>query len=155
MATPTISPELKKLALDFNKPNIYPRSPREMLAGYVIAARIVDKCRAILNGTGEEYNYNCPLDRFFFDFTGIDADALEAFVATGAGDEAVSEWIQQHSKIKEKIDIVKWNNEWRYKTIDQLPDRFQLFIEEDVFEQKPLARLLYFFDKLDLDEGRL
>jgi hypothetical protein len=155
MVTPTIAPELKKLALDFNKPNTYPRSPREMLAGYVIAARIVDKCRAILNGTGEEYNYNCPLDRFFFDFTGIDADALETFVATGASDEAVSEWIQQHSKIKEKIDIVKWNNEWRYKTIDQLPDRFQLFIEEDVFEQKPLARLLYFFDKLDLDEGRL
>src|SRR5689334_11523830 len=100
MPTPTISPELKKLALDFNQPKTYPRSPREMLGGYVIAARVLDKCRAILNGTGEDYNYNCPLDRFFFDFTGIDADAFEAFVATGASDESVATWIQQHSNIK-------------------------------------------------------
>jgi hypothetical protein len=29
----------------------YPRSPRDTLAGYVIAARMLDKCRAVLAGT--------------------------------------------------------------------------------------------------------
>ena len=43
---------LKSLAKDLNKD--YPRSPREMLAGYVIAARILDKCRAVLAGTAGE-----------------------------------------------------------------------------------------------------
>ena len=35
----------------------YPRSPREKLGGYVIAARSVDKCRAFLLGINGEYNY--------------------------------------------------------------------------------------------------
>ncbi len=29
----------------------YPRSPRETLAGYVLAARVLDKCRAAIAGT--------------------------------------------------------------------------------------------------------
>jgi hypothetical protein len=51
----------------------FPRSPRETLAGYVHAARMTDKCRAVVAGTAGDYNYNCPLDRFLLDFTGIDA----------------------------------------------------------------------------------
>lgn len=154
MPTPTITPELKKLALDFNKPGTYPRSPRELMAGYVIVARVLDKCRALLNGTGEEYQFNCPLDRIFFDFTGIDADAFEAKVASGASDEDMADWIQQQSKIKEKIDIVKWNNEWRYKTFDKLPGEFQLYLEEKVFADNPMFRA-YFLEGLDIEEGRI
>jgi hypothetical protein len=33
----------------------YPRSPRETLGGYVLAARAVDKCRAVLAGRQGEY----------------------------------------------------------------------------------------------------
>ncbi len=40
----------------------YPRSPRETLAGYVIAARMLDKCRAAISGTLGEYHFDCPLD---------------------------------------------------------------------------------------------
>jgi hypothetical protein len=36
---------LKLLAKD------YPRSPRETLAAYVFAARMLDKCRAVVAGT--------------------------------------------------------------------------------------------------------
>jgi len=36
----------------------YPRSPRETLAGYLIAARTLDKCRAVLAGTAGEYHFN-------------------------------------------------------------------------------------------------
>lgn len=51
----------------------FPRSPRESLGGYVVAARVLDKCRAAVAGTLGEYHFNCLLDRHFFDFTGIDA----------------------------------------------------------------------------------
>ena len=49
----------------------FPRSPRETLAGYVLAARGLDKCRAAIAGTLGEYHFDCPLDRFFFDFASI------------------------------------------------------------------------------------
>jgi hypothetical protein len=38
--------KVKNLARDLSKD--FPRSPRETLAGYVIAARTLDKCRAAL-----------------------------------------------------------------------------------------------------------
>ncbi|MGD1089888.1 MAG: DUF5069 domain-containing protein, partial [Verrucomicrobiota bacterium] len=49
----------------------YPRSPRVTLAGYVIAARMLDKCRAAISGTLGEYHFDCPLDRYFLQFAGI------------------------------------------------------------------------------------
>lgn len=59
----------------------YPRSPRETLAGYVIAARMLDKCRAAISGTLGEYHFDCPLDRYFLQFAGIDAESFRSFVA--------------------------------------------------------------------------
>ena len=54
---------------DFTNPGNFPRSPRETLGGYVIAARTLDKCRASLAGTLGEYKFDCPLDNFLFGFT--------------------------------------------------------------------------------------
>lgn len=45
--------KLKLLAKDLTKE--FPRSPREMLGGYVLAARAADKCRAVLAGTAGDY----------------------------------------------------------------------------------------------------
>lgn len=156
MSTQTVSPELKKLALDLNKE--FPRSPRSLLAGYIIAGRTLDKCRAHLNGTLGEYKFNCPLDRFFFDFTGIDVETFEAFVATGANDEAVADWIKTHAKPEASTPeaIVLWNNEWRYKTMDRLPVPLQIALESVIQESLPAnSRIIYFFDIIDTDEKRV
>ena len=51
-----------------------PRSPNESLGFYVLLPRIIDKCRALVAGTQGEYNYNCPLDRQFFDWAEVDAE---------------------------------------------------------------------------------
>ena len=52
--------KLQTLARDLRKTP--PRSPREKLGGFVIAARMVDKARADLLGTNGEYNfYPCGL----------------------------------------------------------------------------------------------
>jgi len=45
--------KVKRYAKDLR--TTYPRSPREKLGGYVIAARSVDKCRAFLLGINGEY----------------------------------------------------------------------------------------------------
>src|ERR1700756_5210013 len=95
--------ELKTLAKDLSKD--FPRSPRETLGGYVIAARTLDKCRATLAGTAGEYHFDCPLDNFFFAFSGISAEDFKKFVATGASDEEVANWIEQTAKKRPRIEI--------------------------------------------------
>jgi len=42
--------KVKLLARDLRNGKEFPRSPRETLGGYVLAARAVDKCRAVLVG---------------------------------------------------------------------------------------------------------
>lgn len=154
MSTATISEKLKTLAPDLTKE--FPRSPRETLGGYVLAARMLDKCRATLNGTNGEYHFDCPLDNIFLGFAEINAEELKNFVATGATDEEVAEWIRQHAKPREKAEIVQWNNDWRYKTINQLPERLQLFLEDYIPEVVPQGKVVHhFFDVYDFEEQRM
>jgi hypothetical protein len=154
MSTATVSDKLKTLAKDLSKD--FPRSPRETLGGYVLAARMLDKCRATLNGTAGEYHFNCPLDNIFLGFAGIDAEAFKNFVATGASDEEVGQWIQQHAKQKDRLEVVKWNNQQRYTTIKELPDKMQLFMEDYIAEVVPKGKVVYhWFDVYDIEEKRL
>ena len=101
--------KLKLLAQDLTRQ--FPRSPRETLAGYVIAARAVDKCRAVLAGTGGEYHSGCPVDAMFLDFAGIPHERFREFVATGATDAEIADWIQRTAKPRPLIEIIRWNNE--------------------------------------------
>jgi len=79
-----------------------PRSPRETLGGFVIAARMLDKARADLLGINGEYNfYPCGLGAYFWKFTGLDAMKFKEFVATGATDEEVDRWIRENTTQKE------------------------------------------------------
>jgi hypothetical protein len=74
--------KLKLLSRDLRDGKEYPRSPREMLGGYVLAARAVDKCRALLLRQEGEYHSNCPLDQRWLKFAKIDYDAFKIFIAT-------------------------------------------------------------------------
>ncbi|MFK5921786.1 MAG: DUF5069 domain-containing protein [Verrucomicrobiota bacterium] len=87
-----------------------PRSPRTRLGGYVLLARMLDKCRAELVGSNGDYNYNCPLDQRFFAFTGIDADALKAEVAKGLGDGEILKWVEQNPVNQhDDWEIAQWS----------------------------------------------
>ncbi|MDB6151359.1 MAG: uncharacterized protein JWQ44_2807 [Chthoniobacter sp.] len=87
---------VRKLATDLRTAE--PRSPRDELGGYRLAARTLDKCRASLVGWNGEYEFNCPMDRQFFAATSIDAEEFKAVVASGATDDAVASWIQEHAR---------------------------------------------------------
>ncbi len=154
MSTVELSPELKTLARDLSKEP--PRSPRETLGGYVIAARVLDKCRAFLNNTLGEYDFDCFMDNLFFGFAGIQAEAFKNFVATGASDEEVGAWIQANATQKDRMEVVKWNNHARAMTPKLLPDNVQLFMEGYIAQNVPKHRPIYHvFDIFDLEEGRL
>jgi len=96
-------PDLKDLSTDT------PRDPREMLAGFMVVPRIIDKCRAVVAGTNDEYHYNCGLDKKFFEFSGIRADAFQEFVATGATDAEIETWLSARTGHITDADKEKWN----------------------------------------------
>lgn len=146
--------KLKLLAKDLT--NDFPRSPRETLASYVVAARMLDKCRAVLAGTAGEYHFNCPLDNQFLGFAGIDAERFKAFVATGATDAEVGTWIEQHSKIKSRAEIIAWNNNLRATRLVDLAPELQEFLEDYIPKFVPRNRPVYvWFDVYDLEEERI
>jgi hypothetical protein len=151
----TIHDNVKKLAPDLTKD--YPHSPHAMLGGYILAKRCVDKCRAELAGTIGDYHFDCPLDNFFLGFAGLKGADLKEFVATGADDEAVGKWIAEQATKRERVEIIKWNNSWRYKKIDELPDGLQEFMEDYIPANVPpevIHHVRYFFDIFDAEEKR-
>src|SRR5260221_13082256 len=88
--------------------NTFPRSPTEVVGGFVILARIIDKCRATIAGTAGEYKFNCPLDQRFFDFTDIDADEFKKHVASDESDEAIVAWVKSKSTALSETEIAAW-----------------------------------------------
>lgn len=134
----------------------FPRSPREKLGPYVVGARTLDKCRACLANTLGEYHFDCPLDQLFFEFTGISSDDFKDQAATGASDEEMAEWVEEHSKKTDKLEIVKWNNDLRYKRISEMPDELQEFLEGYIDEFIPKEKIVYhWFDVYDIEEKRI
>ena len=57
-----------------------PRSPYDLINGFAILARTIDKCRAFIAGTIGDYHFDCPLDKTLFGFKGINAEEFKAFV---------------------------------------------------------------------------
>jgi len=147
---------LAELALDLTKE--YPRSPRALFAGYVIVGRVLDKCRAILNGTGGEYLYDCGLDRIFLEFTAISAEDFRDFVATGATDEEVAEWIQDKAIRHSPAEIAAWNFGLKGRRICEMPPDRQAWVQEYLLANVPpeaQERVVFNFDLVDAEEGRL
>jgi succinate dehydrogenase flavin-adding protein (antitoxin of CptAB toxin-antitoxin module) len=147
--------KVKKLAKDLRAD--YPRSPREKLGGYVIAARCVDKCRAFLLGMHGEYSYwPCSLASQWFAFTGITPEQLKDVVATGATDDDIARWITEHSKVKDPEEVLKWNNRLRDMRLSDMNLQAQQYLEEYIPKFVPSHRPVYvWFDVYDLEEKRL
>ena len=134
----------------------FPRSPRETLGGYVVAGRVLDKCRAVVAGTNGEYHFDCPLDNMFLGFTEIKAEDFKAFVATGASDDDVANWIQENAKERPQREIIQWNNDMRDKRISTMPIELQEFLEGYIPENIPAGKIVrVWFDVYDIEEGRI
>src|SRR5262245_2771930 len=148
--------KVRLLARNLREGKEYPRSPREALGGYVLAARAVDKCRAVLVGLQGEYHSNCPLDQRWLTFAEIDYDAFKSFVATGAADDEIATWIDEHAKKRLRAEIIVWNNRQRDLRLSDLPAETQEYMEDYIQKYLPRNRVVYhWFDVYDLEEERL
>ena len=102
MTTPIITRDLTKQA---------PHSPRERIAGFAIASRAVDKCRASLAGTLGEYHYDCPLDNELFIFKGINGEQFKAAVQAAKNYEEVGAWLLANGTAKTAPEIEDWSDD--------------------------------------------
>ena len=131
-----------------------PRSPREAHGGFVIGARMLDKARADLLGIQGEYNYfPCGLGAYFWKFTGLDAGKFKDFAATGATDAEVDGWIRQNTTVKDKLAVIRWNNEMIGLRLTDLPDAVQEYFATYIPQFcKPASKVKFFFDVYDVEE---
>jgi hypothetical protein len=147
--------KLKQLARDLRKTP--PHSPRDVLGGFVIAARMLDKARADLLGINGEYNfYPCGLGAYFWKFTGLDAMKFKEFVGTGATDEEVDRWVRENATQKDNAAIIKWNNQMRCLPLSDLSQQVQEYFETYIPQFcHPPSKVKFFFDVYDVEEGVL
>jgi hypothetical protein len=107
-----------------------PRSPRNRLGDYALLARMIDKGRAALAGTVGEYHYACPLDQMLCGFKGVDADEVKKLLASGATDEQVVTWFNDHGTPKTAEEIKAWSAGVEgYRPYDN-PEKKEWFIGE-------------------------
>jgi hypothetical protein len=106
-----------------------PHSPRERLAGFVIARRTVDKCRASLAGTLGQYHYDCPLDNMLFSFKGITSEQFKAAVQASKDDEEIGVWLHANGSLKTAGEIKTWSDEMEAGSLYKNPDKRDYFIE--------------------------
>ncbi len=121
MTTPIIARDLAK------EP---PHNPRERLAGFVLATRTIDKCRAALAGTLGEYRYDCPLDNMLFSFKGINAQQFKAAVQAANNYEDLGAWLQANGTARTPAEIKTWSDEMEAGSLMTNPEERAYFIED-------------------------
>lgn len=129
-----------------------PRSPRVRLGGYVILPRMLDKGRASLIGKVGEYHFNCPLDKQFLTFAGIDVAKLKKQLAQDKGDGEILAWIQANAKHKRlPSEIVAWSAYQEQRGPVDLDSR-QFFNDYHSKTAPKRNDVANWFDLLDIDD---
>jgi Domain of unknown function (DUF5069) len=143
------------MSINYKSPDLTqhpPRSPRLRLGGYVILARALDKGRASLAGKLGEYHFNCPLDKRFLKFSGIEAEELLEQIKQGKGDGEIVEWVASASKTSPKPwEIVQWSVHNEQRTADSLEAKKRLVTQLTTLGPNR-TDILTGFDLLDLDD---
>jgi len=116
--------------LDRNLTIQAPHSPRARIAGFAIASRTVDKCRASIAGTLGEYHYDCPLDNMLFSFKGINGEQFKSAVQAAKNYEDVGAWLQANGTKKTLAEIKTWSDEKEAGSMMKNPEKRDFFIEE-------------------------
>jgi hypothetical protein len=83
---------------------IYPRSPREMMAGWVYLPRFVDKIRLHLAGklhSDYQENFTKGFDGAWLKAAGVQADAFIEVVKNSTTDGEVADWVAKNVKQSE------------------------------------------------------
>lgn len=129
-----------------------PRSPRVRLGGYVCLPRLLDKGRAQLAGKAGDYRYHCPIDRRWFSFTGVCAEALLAEMAKEKSDGEMLAWITENAPIRRHpSEIAAWSAYMEARAPGDA-ESHRIFAENLQKLAPDREDIATWFDLLDLDD---
>ena len=131
---------------------VFPRSPKQKMAGIVHLGRMIDKGRAYKEKKLADYIYPCPLDKIILDFFCVEADTF-ANMTIEKKDAEISNWAKEliKSKSPNELDLInkiilekKPDSEDRLKYYNKIRDKID----------PSRSDLTTWVDLLDLEEGR-
>jgi hypothetical protein len=120
---------MNTLIIDRDLTKQAPHSPRKRIAGFAIACRAVDKCRASLAGTLGEYHYDCPLDNQLFSFMGITGEQFKTAVQAAKNYEDVGAWLLANGTRKTPPEIEDWSEDQEGDSLMNNPEKRTYFVE--------------------------
>ena len=136
--------------MDLSK--VFPRSPKQKIAGLVHLGRMIDKARAYKEKKLADYIYPCPLDKIILNFLCIEADTF-ANITVEKKDEEISNWVKELIKSKTPNDLVLINKIILEKKPDS-EDRLKYYNKTRDKIDPTRSDLTTWADLMDLEEGR-
>jgi hypothetical protein len=128
-----------------------PRSPHVRLGGFALLPRMLDKGRATIASQNGEYHYDCPMDKHFLNYTGIDPDILKKELAAGHGDSKILEWVEANAVHREPWEIAQWSSYHDTRTPSDSETReYFNSMHKDASDLR--EDIVTWFDLLDLDD---
>lgn len=137
---------------------IYPRSPREMMAGWIYVPRFIDKIRLHLAGklhSDYQENFTKGFDGAWLKAAGVTHDQMVAVVEESITDGEVCDWVRQNVQKSVAEKAAHREMMLHYPKPGDLPMRERL---ETRKQQSGLADrddLKTFVDYIDADEKRM
>jgi hypothetical protein len=129
-----------------------PRSARIRLGGFVMLPRSLDKARAKNAGKLGEYAFPNPMDKYFLEFAGLDADTFLEAVKTGRSDTEMLAWVKEHSTTKRAAwEIAAWSD-WLENLTPGNARRHGLFSERITKNAPEREDIHSMMEWLDLDD---
>jgi len=136
--------------MDLSK--VFPRSPKQKIAGLVHLGRMIDKARAYKEKKLADYIYPCPLDNIILNFLCIEADTF-ANITVEKKEEEISNWVKELIKSKTPSDLVLINKIILEKKPDS-EDRLQYYNKTRDKIDPSRSDVTTWVDLMDLEEGR-
>src|SRR5262249_31169949 len=99
-----------------------------------------------------QYHFACPLDEMFFEFVGLNPEALKEHLSQGFGDQEVLAWIRANAKhFRTEPEIRAWSD-YAEGDAPETPESREHFNDLHRKAGPQRADIVTWFDLLDLDD---
>ena len=134
-----------------------PRSPRDTLGGFVIAARMLDKARAeSARPSGRVQLLSLWVGRLLLEVHRTRPRQVQGLRGYRASDAEVDEWIRKNTTVQDAKEVIKWNNHMIGLRLTDLDEGPQVYLADYIPKYcKPPSKVKFFFDVYDVEEGVL
>jgi hypothetical protein len=137
---------------------IYPRSPREMMAGWVHLPRFIDKIRLAAAGKlhpDYQPNFTKGFDGLWLQAAGLEAEAFIELVKGTITDGQVCDWVLKNAHKGPEVKAAFREKLFNYGRVGDEQSHARLKLRKEQAGLADRADVESFLDFIDADEKRL